>query len=151
MNVLNRLQQEGVEFEVSRHPKTYTAQELAAAEHVPGANVAKPVLVRADGEYVLCVLPASKRLNLSAVADALCVGQVELADEATMVEVFPDCELGAEPPIGAFFGLDTLVDYSLMADDYIVFQAGSHTESVRMAWDDFERLTEPSYGAISDP
>lgn len=151
MNILNRLQQEGVEFEISRHPKTFTAQELAAAEHVPGANVAKPVLVRADGEYVLCVLPASRRLNLNAVADALCVNRVELTEEATMVDVFPGCELGAEPPIGAFFGLGTLVDYSLMADDYIVFQAGSHTESVRMAWDDFERLAEPSYGAISGP
>ncbi|UCF34292.1 MAG: YbaK/EbsC family protein [Phycisphaerales bacterium] len=149
MDVLERLRQEGVEFEVSHHPEAFTAQQLAAVEHVPGRNVAKPVIVQADGEYVVCVLPASRRLNLSAVGDALYADGVELTSEAKLAELFPDCELGAEPPIGVFFGLRTLVDYQLMADEYIVFQAGSHTRSVRMAWSDFERLTDPSYGAIS--
>jgi Ala-tRNA(Pro) deacylase len=147
--VLERLRQEGIEFEVSHHPEAFTAQQLAAVEHVPGRNVAKPVIVQADGEYVLCVLPACRRLDLRAVGDSLYTNGVELASEAKLAELFPDCELGAEPPIGVFFGLRTLVDYQLMADEYIVFQAGSHTRSVRMAWSDFERLTDPSYGAIS--
>jgi Ala-tRNA(Pro) deacylase len=149
VDVLERLRQEGIEFEVSHHPEAFTAQQLAAVEHVPGRNVAKPVIVQADGEYVLCVLPACRRLDLRAVGDSLYTNGVELASEAKLAELFPDCELGAEPPIGVFFGLRTLVDYQLMADEYIVFQAGSHTRSVRMAWSDFERLTDPSYGAIS--
>ena len=148
MNVLVRLQEEGVVFARSEHAPTFTAQGLAAVEHVSGWNVAKPVLVKGKGQYTLCVIPAPAHLDLHAVAAALCEDDVELATEAEMAGVFSGCELGAEPPIGAYFGLRTLADYMLMDDDYVVFQAGSHTESVRMSRADFERIADPLYAEI---
>ncbi len=149
MNVLKRLEREGVPFERTKHPATYTARQLAATEHISPWNVAKPVLVKADDAYVMCVLPATKHLDLRAVGDAVYAEKVRLAFEEELAEVFPDCEVGAEPPIGAFFGLKTLADYTLMKDDYIVFQAGTHTDSVRMRMEDFDRVADPMYGNIA--
>ena len=148
MNVLKQLEHEGVPFEHSTHPVAYTARQLAALENVSPWNVAKPVLVMADQRYVVCVVPAAKRLNLRAVTDALCAEKVRLAFEEELAALFPDCEVGAEPPIGSVFGLETLVDYALMKDPEIVFQAGKHTESVRMKTEDFERVANPMYGEI---
>lgn len=149
MNVLERLKQEGVEFASSDHTAVYTAQQLAETEHIPGKFVAKPVVVRAGDDFVLCVIPATRRLNLDAVANAYLVDEVRLATEAEMAQLFPDCEVGSEPPIGPFYGLKTLVDYDLMDDDHLVFSAGSHTRSVRITRLDFERLADPVYGKIT--
>ena len=148
MDVLEILHDEGVSFECSQHPVTYTAQQLAAVEHVPGRCVAKPVLLFADGEYILSVIPAPNRVDLSRVVDVLMASEVRLAGEDEMASVFNGCELGAEPPIGPLFGLKTLVDYTLMEEDSLIFQAGSHTRCVRISRVDFERITDPSYGDI---
>ena len=149
MNLINLLEEEGIPYELHKHPVTFTAQELAQTEHVPGRNVAKPVLVRAESGFTLCVVPAIASVDLEAVADALCEEQVQLANEREMAGVFTDCELGAEPPVGMLFGLNTLMDYALLDDEYVVFQAGTHTDSIRMSRADFERLTDPMYGSIS--
>jgi len=149
MDVVELLEKEGVAFERSDHQLAFTARQLASAEHVPPRNVAKPVLVKSDGKFTLCVLPASRQLDLGAVADCLCADHVRLAFEEELVEVFSGCEVGAEPPIGVLFGLRTLVDYSLMDDDYVVFQAGSHSQSIRMRGADFDRVADPMYGNIA--
>ena len=149
MNLINVLEEEGIPYERHEHPPAYTAQELAQMARVPGKNVAKPVLVRAETGFTLCVVPAVASVDLDAVADALCEEQVELANEREMAGIFADCELGAEPPVGMLFGLNTLVDYSLLDDEYVVFQAGRHTDSIRMSRADFERLTDPMYGSIA--
>lgn len=149
MNLIDVLEEEGVPYERHTHPAVYTAQELARSEHVPGKNVAKPVLVRAESGFTLCVVPAVASVDLAAVADALCEERIELASEHEMVGIFRDCELGAEPPVGMLFGLNTLVDYSLLDDDFVVFQAGTHTDSIRMSRTDFERITDPMYGSIA--
>ncbi len=149
MDLVELLEIEGVAYERHEHATTYTAQQLAATEHVPGRYVAKPVLVWADREFILCVLPAPVQVDLDAVRDALCARHVRLASEVELAGVFSDCEVGAQPPIGELFGLRTLVDYALMDDDYLVFQAGTHNVSVRLRLADFERIADPIFGAIA--
>src|SRR5512138_3684698 len=98
MNVQDYLDQQGVHYRLSRHDTTYTAQDLAAAEHIPGRRVIKPVLVKADGHFVLCALPASHRVDLDTLRDQLQAEDIQLADESEMQQVCADCEVGAEPP-----------------------------------------------------
>jgi Ala-tRNA(Pro) deacylase len=150
MDLISLLEAEGVPYEQHEHPPIFTAQELAQIEHVPGHNVAKPVLVRDEQGYVMCVLPASGRIDLQSLRETLGSADLKLADEAELTAIFPGCELGAEPPIGPLFGLRTVADYALMDDDYVEFQAGTHTRSVRIAREDFERLADPSYGNLCE-
>jgi Ala-tRNA(Pro) deacylase len=142
MNVQSFLDEMGIQYRVSRHPTTYTAQDLAAAEHIPGRKVIKPVVVKADGRFVMCALPASHRVDLDTLRDQLQVREVELADENSLGEMFPDCELGAEPPIGRLFGMQTLMDESLFADDRVTFQAGTHEDAVTMSLADYRRVAD---------
>jgi len=125
------------------HGEVFTSQELAAREHVPGMKVAKPVLVRADGEFILCVLPASARVDLDRIARLSGHRRAALASESELQQIFDDCELGAEPPFGEPYGVPTWMDASLKADDYVVFQSGKHSEAVKIARTDYERLARP--------
>src|SRR4051812_17919289 len=110
MNLQSYLDELGVHYRVSRHEQAYTAQDLAAAEHVSGREVIKPVVVRADGQFVMCALPASHRIDLDELRLQLQCDDVSLADEPSLKEMFPDCELGAEPPIGRIYGMPTIMD-----------------------------------------
>jgi Ala-tRNA(Pro) deacylase len=149
MNIAEYLQKQKIPFERLSHATAYTAQELAALEHVPGRYVAKPVLVKAAGQFVLCVLPAPAMVDLERVADALGADSAKLAKEDELSAVFKDCELGAEPPFGQLYGLKTLMDQALHQDEYIVFQAGSHTDAVKMRRDDYERLVHPQVASFA--
>lgn len=149
MQLETYLESKNVPYERISHPPTYTAQGLAAEEHVPGQYVAKPVLVRTEDQFVLCVLPACYRLDLNRVARAAGATEADLATEQDMAEVFDDCELGAEPPFGNLFGLRTFVDESLKKDEYLLFQAGTHTEAIRMRRADYERVCSPIVAPIA--
>jgi Ala-tRNA(Pro) deacylase len=138
-----------VRYLVTEHPVAYTAQSLAEAEHVSGHQVIKPVLVEADGQMVLCALPACDRVDLEALRESLEVEYIRLADEAALREVFRGCELGAEPPIGALFGLPTIADESLLMQRKVTFQAGNHHEAVTMSMDDYRRLAQPGIGRFA--
>jgi len=116
---------------------------MAAEEHVPGIQVAKPVLVLADGTYYMCVLPACCKIDLAAMKQGVGARDVRLADEVEMAKLFGDCELGAEPPIGWLYGIETLMDKSLEKDEFITFQAGSHDQSVRIKLADYKILARP--------
>lgn len=137
------LDEHGATYRVSHHDSAYTAQDLAMAEHVPGLRVIKPVLVRADGRYVLCALPACHRVDLEELRRQIPAAEVRLADERTLGSLFPDCELGAEPPVGRMYDLLTLMDESLTADDHVVFQAGTHSDSVTMTLAEYRRVAQP--------
>ncbi len=143
MDVCEYLSEEGVNYLAADHAPAYTAQEVAASEHVSGDMMAKPVIVYDGGEYVMCVLPASYRLNFDKVSKALEAMDLRLASEEEMGEIFDDCELGAEPPFGNLYRMDTLVDTHLAEDEEIVFQAGSHSRSVRMRYSDYQTLARP--------
>lgn len=143
------LQQQGVGFEKHAHTLVYTSQHLAQAEHVPGYVVAKPVIVRGNSHFAMCVLPAPKHLDLRRAAEALHEPEVHMATESEMAQLFPDCELGAEPPVGTMYGLPTIMDQELKKDEYIVMQAGTHTDAIRMRRADWERVCQPQVAAIA--
>jgi Ala-tRNA(Pro) deacylase len=149
MNVTEYLSGEGVCFEVHEHPPAYTAQEVAAREHVSGNLLAKAVLVKARRGAALCVLPASYKLDMKKVAKAMGVRKVSLADEKELAEAFPDVEVGAEPPFGNLYDLPTLVDEHLAGDEQIVFQAGDHRHAVSMNYADYARLVEPTVADLA--
>jgi len=150
MDVCQYLNEEGVEYVSSEHPPAYTAQELAAREHVSGDMAAKPVVVHDGKEYVMCVLPASYRLNMDKVAKVRKAIKLRLADEIEMGALFNDCELGAEPPFGNLYEMATLVDSHLAEDDEIVFQAGTHRKSVRMRFVDYQTLAKPTVADMAE-
>jgi len=143
MEIGRYLSDHGVSFEWHEHAPAYTAQEVAAAEHVTGKMMAKAVLLRDDNGYVMCVLPASHKLDLTKVADIRQSNQIRLADENELAEMFPDAEVGAEPPFGDLYDMPMLVDVHLADRDDIVFQAGSHRRTIRMKYADYASLTHP--------
>lgn len=143
MALLTYLDSNKVRYELTKHRPTFTAQQMAAEEHVSGMNVAKPVLVFADGRFLLCVLPACCKVDFAALKQGLGAGDVRLADEHEMAKVFGDCELGAEPPFGQLYDLETVLDKSLDKDNFIVFQAGVHDRAVRMKLSDYKVLARP--------
>ena len=143
MNLQSYLDEMGVHYRASKHEDAFTAQDLAAAEHIPGRKVIKPVVVRADGEFVMCALPASYKIDLGELRQQLQCEEVQLADENALQEIFGDCELGAAPPIGRLYGIPTLMDESLFADDRVTFQAGTHCDAVTMTLADYRRVAQP--------
>ena len=143
MRVTDYLSKKRVQYELHGHQPTFTAQQMAAVEHEPGMKVAKPVVVQVDGHFYMCVLPACCKVDLNALRRELDAGEVQLAAEGDMESLFPDCELGAEPPLGNVFGMTTLLDSSLNGQDYIVFQAGRHDESIKVSLNDYRELVEP--------
>ncbi len=143
MNLQSYLDEMGVNYRASKHADAFTAQDLAAAEHIPGRKVIKPVVVRADGQFVMCALPAPYRIDMAELKQQLQVEAVELADEHSLRSLFEDCELGAAPPIGRLYGMPTLMDESLFADDTVTFQAGTHSDAVTMTLADYRRVAQP--------
>ncbi len=143
MNLQSYLDEMGVHYRLSQHETTYTAQGLAEAEHVPGRQVIKPVVVKADGEFVMCALPAPYRIDLAELKSQLEARDVQLVDESDLAGLFPDCELGAAPPIGRLYGITTLIDESVIADNQVTFQAGTHREAVTMTLAEYRRVAQP--------
>jgi Ala-tRNA(Pro) deacylase len=138
-----------VSYEVLTHPIAYTAQEVAHAQHIPGREMAKVVMVKKEnGAPVMLVLPATHTVDFAQL-QAVLGARVELEEERTFRDLFPDCKTGAEPPFGNLFGLDTLVDTALTQDEEIVFNAGSHWQTMRLRYADFARLVQPCIAAFA--
>ena len=149
MDIGQYLKDQGVAFEMHEHSPAYTAQEMAAEEHVSGNLIAKAVVVEAGGKYAICALPASFKLDMVKVAKVLKCKSVRLADEEEMARLFPDVEVGAEPPMGHLWDMPTVVDEHLAADEEIVFQAGTHRHAVRMKYADYASLTQPTVADVA--
>jgi len=141
--IKNHLEENKIRYSLLTHPSAYTAQGAAAVMHVPGGEVAKTVVVEAGKDYYLVVLPASYHMNPGRLAHL--IGRpVRLATETEFSSLFPDCELGAMPPLGELYGLGVYVDESLAADKEIIFNAGTHRDAIRMEFDDFVSLARPT-------
>ena len=143
MQVVELLDRFSADYKVSQHRPAFSAQRLAHEEHVHGMNVAKPVVVTADGRDYVCVLPACCRIDFDALRTVLGADHVELADEDHVAELFADCELGAEPPFGTLFEMPTLMDDTLGKDGFLVCQAGTHEKAVRLSLNDYQKLEKP--------
>ena len=148
--VASTLEAEHVPFRIRHHRPVFTAQEMAAAEHVSGHRLAKLVVVVADEELVFVVLPASQRLDLRAVSKTMHCGQCRLATEQEMAERFPDCEVGALPPLPHWDGITILADTGLLEKDGpIVFQAGTHEDAIELSVKDWQRIAHPKVGRFA--
>jgi Ala-tRNA(Pro) deacylase len=140
-----------VPYAVMPHPPAFTVQEEAAATHVPGRNWAKVVVCVVDGEPVQAVLPATTTVNLDRLLELTGGGEIRLAEEDELGELFPDCEPGAMPPFGPLYGQAVFVDASLAAESDIVFNGGTHIDAIVMRWADFANIVSPIVGTFAEP
>jgi Ala-tRNA(Pro) deacylase len=138
------LRDQHVPFQLQHHPLAYSAQEVAASEHISGEHLAKVVVAVADGRTVMLVLPGSHLVQVSKLAWLLGSNDARLADERDFASTFSDCDLGAMPPFGNLYGVPVYVDPALANAKTIVFRAGTHTDTISMAYLDFARLVQPT-------
>lgn len=138
-----------VSYTVVPHRLAFTAQENAAAAHVPGRDWAKVVVCLVDGRPVEAVLPAPRKVQLDRLLALAGGHEIRLADERELEWLYPDCEPGAMPPLGPLYGQPVFADASLATEPEIVFNGGTHTEAIRMRWNDFVTSVHPTLGEFS--
>lgn len=137
------LNENNVKYVTIKHSMAYTAQEIAAKAHVSGKNFAKTVIIKVDGKMAMTVLPASYQVDFEILQEIFGTKKVELATEEEFKYLFPDCEIGAMPPFGNLYDMEVFVAESLAEDEKIAFNAGNHTEMIKLEYADFERLVKP--------
>jgi len=137
------LDEQGVEYTVIHHEPTATAPETAAAVNVPKDNWAKAVIVKIDGKLAMVLESARVEVNLELLKKHAGTEKVEIAHERDFKKQFPDCEIGAMSPFGNLYGLDVFVDSRLTKEEEITFNAESHSEAIKLAYKDYERLVKP--------
>ena len=131
------------EYTFTTHPKAFTAREVAVAEHLPPREVAKTVVILGDGAYYIIVIPASRLVDLHEVRTTLGFSQVRLATEDELGKLFPDCEVGAMPPLGPLYGIPVYLDGTLAGQETITFNAGTHCDVIHMGMAEYRRLVAP--------
>jgi len=137
------LDSQNIKYVAISHSKAYTAQGIAALTHISGKELAKTVIVKLDDALAMVVLPASDQVDLSLLKAATGAKTVALAGETEFKDQFPGCETGAMPPFGNLYGMPVFADESLAKDKEIAFNAGTHSELIRLSWEDFVRLVKP--------
>jgi len=142
------LDENKVSYEVLHHPEAVTAQRIAQAEHVKGRHHAKVVIVKSGDEHLMMVLPADHQIDPEKIEKA--IGKpISLGKEHEFKSLFPDCAIGAMPPFGNLYGLPTYVDRGLAEQDYIVFEAGTHTDAIKMSYRDYEKVVKPKVNDLA--
>ncbi len=137
------LDENNVKYVSIKHSSAYTAQEIASSTHVSGKEFAKTVMIKIGEEMAMAVLPASYQVDFKLLNDIFSTKKVSLASEAEFKYHFPDCEVGAMPPFGHLYDMEVYLAEVLRDNNEIAFNAGSHTEIIRMNYNDYERLAEP--------
>lgn len=137
------LQTQKVKFNAIMHSPAFTSQEIAAAAHISGKDLAKTVIIKTDGHLAMVVLPANHQINFLKLKEALGTKAVDLASESEFKDKFPGCEVGAMPPFGNLYDMPVFVASELSKHDRIMFNAGSHSELVELSYGDFDRLVHP--------
>ncbi|MEE9252260.1 MAG: YbaK/EbsC family protein [Thermodesulfobacteriota bacterium] len=155
MSILRRLKEyldnNNIRYVNIPHSPAFTAQEIAASTHIPGKELAKTVIVKTEDGYAMIVLPASRKINFNLLRKALAKKKLTLANEKEFENIFPDCELGAMPPFGNLYNLPVYVASTLSEDKEIAFNAGTHTDVIKMSYSDFEKLAKPDVLTFSEP
>jgi Ala-tRNA(Pro) deacylase len=147
-NISRYLDSQHVSYQSNRHSPAYTAQGIAQAQHLSGKKLAKVVMVVADNKLVMAAVPANCRVDLHRLGQLMSAKTTKLASEEQFKDVFPDCELGAMPPLGNIYHLDVWVDSALQLHNEICFNAGTHAETIQMTFTDFSRLVQPKTGSF---
>lgn len=132
-----------VRYQTISHSTAYTAQQIAASAHIPGKELAKTVMVKIGDKMAMTVLPASYKVDFDLLNEVVGTEKVELATEREFKDLFPECEIGAMPPFGNLYDMDVYVAESLLEDEEISFNAGSHTELIRLSMKDYAKLVKP--------
>ena len=138
-SVENYLTQAGVHYDVIPHDHTSTSAFSAQAAHVPGERLAKCVMLEDDRGYLMAVLPATRKGDLGALHRSL-GRELGLATESELTGVFSDCELGALPPLGRAYGIDAIIDNSLVGAQDVYFESGDHCALLHVSGNDFLKL-----------
>jgi len=141
--ILDYLNEHKVRYELLEHPVAFTAMEIADKQNVKGKQVVKSVIVLVDGKTLMCVLPAIHMIDFDSLKNVKNAETVELASEDQVADCFPEYEVGAEPPFGHLYGMDVLVDKFLENDDEILFNAGTHTDMIKIKYADYVKLVKP--------
>lgn len=144
----NYLEQEKVGFEVLPHPLVYTASETAGTQHIPGKQMVKVVIVKSGETFLMCLLTAVQFVDFDKVGACTGLPELQLAKEQEIVKIFPDYPLGAEPPFGHLYGLKVIMDRQVETNHDITFNAGTHTDIIKMKLKDFLVLEKPTIGDI---
>ena len=131
-----------------RHPVAYTAQEIAAAQHVSGKQLAKCVLVKTDKGFALAVLPAVQLIDFDKLKKILKVKTLTIAKEADIKASFPGIEVGAMSVFGSYAGVPTVLEKTLTALKDLVCNAGTHTDTIKVKLKDLERVEKPKIGVF---
>lgn len=137
------LDENRVNYEIAEHPLAYTAAEVAGSQHIPGKQMVKAVIVKCGDEYVMCVLPAIHMIDFDKLENVIGKENLQLAEEKELTRLFPDYDVGAEPPFGHLYGLEVYADKILEEGEDIVFNAGTHTDIIKLKFHDFKRLAHP--------
>ncbi len=132
-----------VKYTVCSHSPAFTAQEIAAKVHIPGDAFAKTVMIKIDQKFAMAVLPASYNVDFELLKELIGSKDIRLAHESEFKDIFPNCEVGAMPPFGNLWDLGVFVAESLTKNEEIAFNAGSHSEIMKMDYKDFEKHTNP--------
>jgi Ala-tRNA(Pro) deacylase len=146
--LIDCLDENKVSYEVLQHLEAVTAQRIAQAEHVKGRHHAKVVMVKSGDQHLMIVLPADHQIDLEKLEKP--IGKaISLCKEQEFTTLFSDCAIGAMPPFGNLYGLPTYVDQSLAEHDYIVFEAGTHTDAIKMSYRDYEKIVKPKVNDLA--
>ena len=146
--LIDCLNENKVRYEILHHPEAVTAQRIAQAEHVKGRHHAKVVMIKSGDQHVMMVLPADHQIDLEKAKKA--IGKaVYLDKEQEFKSLFPDCAIGAMPPFGNLYGLSTYVEKHLAEQEYIVFEAGTHTDAIKMSYRDYEMIVKPKVEEVA--
>jgi len=143
------LDQNKIKYVSIKHSPAFTSQEIAQSAHIPGKSFAKTVIVKLDKQFAMAVLPAKNLIDIDKLKEITGVDFIELADEKEFENLFPGCEVGAMPPFGNLYDLDVYIAELLSKYEEIAFNAGSHTEVIKLSYKDFERLVRPKVVQIS--
>jgi len=150
MTISKRLQEffekANISYELSQHPTTYTSSETAGIQHVKGGDYIKTVILKAEGDFIMCVLSASHLVDFEKLKKTLNLKEVKLATEKEVADLFPDYDVGAEPPFGKEQGLTVYADKQLESGNRsIFFNAGTHTDTVKIHIKDYKKLAQPNF------
>jgi Ala-tRNA(Pro) deacylase len=132
-----------IKYVLIQHSPAFTAREVAVSAHIPFREVAKTVVLNIDKKHVLAVLPATEMVDLNLLRETLGTAAVRLTNESEFNSLFPECEIGAMPPLGNLFDMDVIVSSTLTEDEEIAFNAGSHRDLIKMSYQDFHGLVHP--------
>ncbi len=138
------LRTNNVPYEEIAHSPTYTAEQTAHTTHISGKHLTKTVIVEIDGEMAMTILHTDEHVSISRLRELTGAHEVRIVSEQEFMEKFPDCEMGALPPFGNLYDMPVFVSPAVDQDENIIFNPGSHSDLVRISYQDFKRLVHPA-------